>query len=92
MYDKSTTKSKLQIRLILAKTAIFRAIYPTVALFVSGRGSYGFTHEDTAQRVMNFLKTVLQGNDLTVYFVVYEEKRRNVYLQYLGQQLTHRMG
>lgn len=84
MYDKSTTKSKLQMRLTLAKTLVFWAICPTVLLVVSGRGSYGFTHEDTAPRVMNFLKTVLQGNDLTVYFVVYEEESRSIYLQYLN--------
>ena len=35
LYDKNTTIFKLQVRLILAKTLIFRAICPTAVLIVS---------------------------------------------------------
>ena len=65
-------------------TAIVRG-YKSILLPALGAGSYGFTHKETAQSVMNLLKTVLQGNNLTVYFVVYEEKCRSLYLRYLDQ-------
>ena len=65
-------------------TAIVRG-YKSILLPALGTGSYGFTHKETAQSVMYLLKTVSQGNNLTVYFVVYEEKCRNLYLQYLDQ-------
>lgn len=64
-------------------TAIGRG-YKSILLPALGTGSYGFTHVDTAQRVMNLLKTMLQGNDLTVYFVVYEIDSLNLYLHYLN--------
>ena len=64
-------------------TAIVRG-YRSILLPALGTGSYGFTHIDTAQDVMNLLKTALQGNNLKVYFVVYEEDSRNIYLQYLN--------
>ena len=64
-------------------TAIVRG-YKSILLPALGTGSYGFTHIDTAQDVMNLLKTALQGNNLKVYFVVYEEDSRNIYLQYLN--------
>ena len=54
-------------------TAIVRG-YQSILLPALGTGSYGFTHEDTAGSVMNMLKAVLQSTNLTVYFVVYEQK------------------
>lgn len=60
-------------------TAIVRG-YKSILLPALGTGSYGFSHEDTAENVMNLLKTVLQDTNLTVYFVVYEEESKNIYL------------
>lgn len=68
----------------VVRTAINRG-YKTILLPALGTGSYGFTHEDTAQSVMNLLKAVLQGTSLTVYFVVYEEESKNIYLQYINR-------
>ena len=65
------------------RTAIVRG-YKSILLPALGTGSYGFTHVDTAQSVIHLLKTMLQGNDLTVYFVVHDEESRNIYLQYLN--------
>lgn len=81
---KDARRLLLQTYQNILHTAIVRG-YKSILLPALGTGSYGFSHEDIAECVMNLLKTVLQGNDLTVYFVVYEEKRRNLYLQYLGQ-------
>lgn len=64
-------------------TAIVRG-YKSILLPALGTGSYGFTHVDTAQSVMNALKVALQENNLIVYLVVYEEESRNIYLQYLN--------
>lgn len=64
-------------------TAMVRG-YKSILLPALGTGSYGFTHVDTAQNVIHLLKTMLQGNDLTVYFVVYEEETRYIYWQYLN--------
>ena len=58
--------------------------YKSILLPALGTGSYGFTHVDTAQRVIHLLKTMLQGNELTVYFVVYEKDSINLYLRYLN--------
>lgn len=58
--------------------------YKSILLPALGTGSYGFRHVDTAQRVMNLLKAALQSNNLMVYFVVYDEESRNIYLQYLN--------
>lgn len=74
----------LQTYLNVVNTAVNRG-YKSILLPALGTGSYGFTHEDTAQRVVNLLKTVLQGNDLTVYFVVYEKENYNLYSQHLDQ-------
>lgn len=65
------------------RTAIARG-YKSILLPALGTDSYGFSHEDTAESVMNLLKTVLQDTNLTVYFVVYEEESRNIYLKYLN--------
>ena len=59
--------------------------YKSILLPALGTGSYGFSHEDTAESVMNLLKTVLQDTNLTVYFVVYEEESKDIYLQYLNR-------
>ena len=64
-------------------TAIARG-YKSILLPALGTGSYGFSHEDTAESVMSLLKAVLQGNDLTVYFVVYEGNLKSIYLQHLN--------
>ena len=64
-------------------TAFVRG-YKSILLPALGTGSYGFTHVDTAQSVMNVLKVALQENNLIVYLVVYEEESRNIYLQYLN--------
>lgn len=64
-------------------TAIVRG-YKSILLPALGTGSYGFTHVDTAESVMNVLKVALQENNLIVYLVVYEEELRNIYLQYLN--------
>lgn len=64
-------------------TAIVRG-YKSILLPALGTGSYGFTHVDTAQSVMNVLKVALQENNLIVYLVVYEEESRSIYLQYLN--------
>ncbi|MBR2038374.1 MAG: macro domain-containing protein [Lachnospiraceae bacterium] len=64
------------------RTAIARG-YKSILLPALGTGSYGFTHVDTAQSVIHLLKTLLQGNDLAVYFVVYEEETKYIYRQYL---------
>lgn len=66
------------------RTAIVRE-YKSILLPALGTGSYGFSHEDTAESVMNLLKTALQDTNLTVYFVVYEEEPKNIYLQYLNK-------
>lgn len=66
------------------RTAIVRG-YKSILLPALGTGSYGFSHEDTAENVMNLLKTVLQDTNLTVYFVAYEEESKNIYLQYLNR-------
>ena len=65
-------------------TAIVRG-YKSILLPALGTGSYGFSHADTAESVMALLKRILQGQILTVYFVVYEEGLENLYLQYLNQ-------
>ena len=64
-------------------TAIVRG-YKSILLPALGTGSYGFTHIDTAQSVIHLLKVALQNNNLMVYFVVYDEESRNIYLQYLN--------
>ena len=62
--------------------------YKSILLPALGTGSYGFSHEDTAELVMKLLKTLLQDQEITVYFVVYEDKYKDLYLQQL-QQLTY---
>ena len=64
-------------------TAIVRG-YKSILLPALGTGSYGFTHIDTAQSVIHLLKVALQNNNLMVYFVVYDEESRNIYLQYFN--------
>lgn len=59
--------------------------YKSILLPALGTGSYGFSHKDTAESVMNLLKTVLQDTNLTVFFVVYEEGSKGIYLQYLNR-------
>lgn len=58
--------------------------YRSILLPALGTGSYGFTHENTAKYVINMLKTVLNGKNIVVNFVLYEEKHCNLYLQYLN--------
>lgn len=87
-YEYADFKDALILLLQTYQNVIHTAIicgYKSILLPALGTGSYGFSHEDTAQSVMNLLKTVLQDNDLTVYFVLYEEKSKNIYLQYLNR-------
>lgn len=74
----------LQTYLNVICTAVNRG-YKSVLLPALGTGSYGFTHEDTAAAVMNLLKALVQDKDLAVYFVVYEEEYKELYLQSLNQ-------
>lgn len=86
-YEYDDFKDALNLLLQTYQNVVYTAIargYKSILLPALGTGSYGFTHEHTAQSVMNLLKAVLRGNDLTVYFVVYEEKSGNIYLQYLN--------
>ena len=87
-YEYEDFEDALNLLLQTYQNVIYTAIargYKSILLPALGTGSYGFTHVDTAQSVMNLLKTMLQSNNLTVYFVVYEEKCRSLYLRYLDQ-------
>ena len=87
-YEYEAFNVALNLLLQTYQNVIYTAIargYKSILLPALGTGSYGFSHEDTAENVMNLLKTVLQDTNLTVYFVVYEEESKNIYLQYLNR-------
>lgn len=56
--------------------------YTAILLPALGTGTYGFTHENTAEAVVRLLKSMVYKCDLTIYFVVLEEETRDCYLPY----------
>ena len=53
--------------------------YKTILLPAIGTGSYGFTHSGTARNVIKLLKDFVANEELTVYFVVYEQDALDKY-------------
>lgn len=86
-YEYEAFDIALSLLLQTYQNVIYTAMdrgYKSILLPALGTGSYGFSHEDTAESVMSLLKAVLQDHDLTVYFVVCEENLVNIYLQHLN--------
>lgn len=82
-YEYEDFEDALNLLLQTYQNVIYTAIargYKSILLPALGTGSYGFTHEDTAEPVMKSLKSLLQDQEITVYFVVYEDKYKNLYL------------
>ena len=86
-YEYEDFEDTLNLLLQTYQNIIHTAIvcgYKSILLPALGTGSYGFTHEDTAELVMKSLKSLLQDQEITVYFVVYEKDSTNLYLRYLN--------
>lgn len=56
--------------------------YTSILLPALGTGSYGFTHENTAEAVISLLKSMVEKCDLNIYFVVMGEETKDYYLPY----------
>lgn len=72
----------LQTYLNVAHTAIEYG-YKSILLPALGTGSYGFTHENTADAVIKLLGIIVKKYTLNVFFVVYDEKDKLFYTKHV---------
>lgn len=56
--------------------------YTSILLPALGTGTYGFTHENTAEAVIRLFRFMVDKCDLTIYFVLLGEETRDYYLPY----------
>ena len=85
-YEYKDFKEALTLLLQTYLTVIHTAIdhgYQSILLPALGTGSYGFTHESTAEAVMKLLRSIAERYIMNIYFVVYEEKHKHLYTQHI---------
>ena len=54
--------------------------FKTILVPALGTGSYGFTHEDTAEEVVEEIRKFIRENELKIYFVVQSDDVEDLYL------------
>lgn len=53
--------------------------FGSILLPALGTGDYGFTHEETSNKVIAVLKRFVRNHDIDVYFVVYDKSAKGIY-------------
>ncbi len=84
-YEYACFQEALDLLLKTYRNVVHTALdygYTAILLPALGTGSYGFTHENTAEAVIRLLRSMADKWDMTIYFVVLGEETRDYYLPY----------
>ncbi len=84
-YEYACFQEALDLLLITYRNVVQTALdygYTSILLPALGTGTYGFTHDNTAEAVIRLLRSMADKCDLTIYFVVLGEETRDYYFQF----------
>ena len=82
LYDFEDFQAALNLLLKTYENILQKAVecgFKTILVPALGTGSYGFTHEDTAESVIRTIENFLEKNELNVYFVVQSDDVKEWY-------------